>query len=73
MKHCEAITFLISESQDRSLTLGERFRLKTHLMMCSHCKTYEQSVHQIRDMMNSYSTIDEIHSASSHRPDPRNA
>ncbi|HBF08611.1 MAG TPA: hypothetical protein DHW71_01785 [Gammaproteobacteria bacterium] len=72
MKHCEAITFLISESQDRSLTLGERFRLKTHLMMCRHCRTYEQSVHQIRDMMKSYSSLDEVSSTETQRPDPRN-
>ena len=41
MLNCQQVTRLLSESQERTLTLQERISLKMHGMMCSGCRNFE--------------------------------
>ncbi len=54
MLNCEQVTRLISESQERSLSLSERLSLKMHVMMCSGCRNFSQQVPFIREAMRAY-------------------
>lgn len=47
MLTCKKATRLISESQDRPLTLIQRTRLKFHLAMCKGCKNYNKQIEMI--------------------------
>ncbi len=48
MLNCREITRLVSESQDRPLTLGEKLSLRTHVIMCSGCRNYEKNMTSLR-------------------------
>ena len=48
MLKCKEVTHLLSESQDRKLTLAERLQLKMHLAMCEGCTRYRQQLDFIR-------------------------
>lgn len=37
-------TCLMSEAQDRSLSLGEKLTLRLHLTMCSGCLNYDRQI-----------------------------
>lgn len=54
MMNCQQATRLISESQERVLSLPEKMTLKIHLMMCSGCKNFSQQVPFIRQAMRAY-------------------
>ena len=54
MLNCEQVTRLISESQERSLSLSERLSLKMHVMMWSGCRNFSQQVPFIREAMRAY-------------------
>ena len=38
MLNCHDATRLMSDSQERTLKLGERFSLKMHVSMCAGCR-----------------------------------
>ena len=38
MRSCKDVSFLVSESLDRTLSIRERLGLKTHLLMCKACQ-----------------------------------
>ncbi len=40
MLSCKEVARLASESQDRSLTLGERLSMRLHLFRCDMCSRY---------------------------------
>ena len=40
MLSCKDIGQLASESYDRSLTLGERFSIRLHILRCRMCELY---------------------------------
>lgn len=42
MISCKKASFLISKSEERKLTLGERMHLAMHLSMCKFCKAFEK-------------------------------
>ncbi|BBP05416.1 hypothetical protein TPL01_31160 [Sulfuriferula plumbiphila] len=48
MLNCQEVTRLVSESQERSLTLREKMSLRTHVMMCSGCRNYEKNMMSLR-------------------------
>jgi hypothetical protein len=48
MLNCKRASQLISQSLDRRLTLGERFALKFHLIICKYCKRFSQQVNTLR-------------------------
>ncbi|MDP2440054.1 zf-HC2 domain-containing protein [Rhodoferax sp.] len=54
MMNCQHCTRLISESQDRPLTLAEEISLKVHVMMCSGCKNFSLQLPFLSQAMNAY-------------------
>lgn len=51
MLNCHEVTRLLSESQERSLSVTERMRLKVHTMMCSGCRNFEIQMGTLRAAM----------------------
>ena len=54
MLKCKEITHLLSESQDRKLTLSERFQLEMHLAMCDGCKNFKGQMAFLRQACRRY-------------------
>lgn len=54
MLNCQKATRLISESQERPLSLQESLSLKMHLMMCSGCKNFSLQVPFLSKAMRAY-------------------
>lgn len=46
---CLQATRTLSESQERTLALGEQVSLRVHLALCSSCRNFERQVHFLRD------------------------
>lgn len=59
MMNCKQATRLISESQDRSLSLSERVTLKLHVMMCMGCKNFSLQVPFLSKAMKAYASWDD--------------
>ncbi|KAF3996539.1 zf-HC2 domain-containing protein [Glaciimonas immobilis] len=54
MLNCQNVTRLLSESQERTLTLQERMSLKMHVMMCSGCRNFGRQMHTLRQAARVY-------------------
>jgi len=54
MMNCQQATKLISESQERALSLPEKMSLKVHVMMCSGCKNFSLQVPFLSKAMKAY-------------------
>ena len=54
MLNCQQVTRLLSESQERTLTLQERISLKMHGMMCSGCRNFEKQMHTLRQVARAF-------------------
>ena len=51
MLNCKQTTALLSQRQDRPLSLWEQWQLRTHLLMCPHCRRYRRQINIISDGM----------------------
>ena len=54
MLNCHQATRLLSENQDRPLTLNERLLLKLHLLMCSGCRNVDKQFGTLRHITRLY-------------------
>lgn len=54
MLNCHNATKLMSESQERPLSMMERISLKLHLMMCTGCKNFEDQMDAMRFITRTY-------------------
>ncbi len=54
MLNCNKATRLMSESQERPLSVTERISLKLHMMMCSGCNNFNEQMGTIRSMTRTY-------------------
>ena len=50
---CDEASSLASKSLDTNLTLGEKMRLKMHLMACRFCRSFEKQILAIRSILRS--------------------
>ena len=48
MLTCKETSVLLSQAQDRPLGLGERLRLKLHLLVCAGCTNFSRQLKLIR-------------------------
>jgi hypothetical protein len=48
MLNCKQVNRLLSEGQDRSLTLREKLPLRLHLAMCEGCRSYGKQLDFLR-------------------------
>jgi len=54
MLNCRDATRLMSESQERPLSMVESMSLKLHLMMCSGCSNFKEHMGTIRVMTRTF-------------------
>jgi hypothetical protein len=54
MLNCQAATRLLSESQERKLTLKETMALKLHTLMCKGCRNFGKHLQVLRTLARSY-------------------
>ncbi|RZI86456.1 MAG: zf-HC2 domain-containing protein [Rubrivivax sp.] len=52
--NCDRATRLMSESQDRPLTPGERTTLRMHTWICEGCRNFKGQVGFIRQAMKAF-------------------
>ncbi|MEJ6004127.1 zf-HC2 domain-containing protein [Paucibacter sp. AS339] len=45
---CRDITQLVLQGEDRELSLGERFKMRMHLMICKACPIFVEQVALMR-------------------------
>lgn len=48
MLNCKEVTHLLSEGQDRKLTVAERARLEMHLLICKGCSNFRKQMDFLR-------------------------
>lgn len=54
MMNCREATQLMSESQERKLSLTESMSLGMHTMMCKGCHNYKQQMGTLRTITRAY-------------------
>jgi flavoprotein len=54
MLKCKQATELMSQSQDRALTLNERIQLKLHLLICRGCDNCNKQMSFLHDTMQQF-------------------
>lgn len=54
MMNCQQATRLLSDEQERELSLKDRATLKFHLMMCSGCRNFGKQMGTLRDIAHHY-------------------
>jgi len=52
--NCQRATQLISQAQERPLSLSEKISLKVHLLMCSGCKNFSLQIPFLSQAMKAY-------------------
>lgn len=45
---CKEVTRLVSQRQDRTLALGERFALRLHFAICEGCRNVNRQIDFLR-------------------------
>lgn len=51
---CKHSSELLSQDQDRPLTLAERLRLGMHLMLCQRCRIFARQLDFMRTALRQY-------------------
>ena len=54
MLSCKEVTHLLSEAQDRKLSVADRLRLKMHLAICEGCANFRNQMDFIRQACRGY-------------------
>ncbi len=54
MMNCSEATRLLSEAQDRKLSLSENFSLKMHVGICSGCRRFGSQMASLRRLSQHY-------------------
>ena len=54
MLNCRNATRLMSESQERPLSMTERMSLRLHLMMCTGCANFKDQMGTLRVMTRNF-------------------
>ena len=54
MMNCKEATRLLSDAQERELSLKEKSTLKIHVMMCSGCSNFARQMNILRDFSHAY-------------------
>ncbi|BAP89002.1 putative uncharacterized protein [Burkholderiales bacterium GJ-E10] len=54
MLTCRNATRLMSENQDRKLTLAERLSLQMHLLFCAGCRNFDAQMRALRRLLRGY-------------------
>ena len=52
--NCRQATRLLSDAQERELSLMDRAALKIHVLMCSGCRNFSHQMGTLRNMIRTY-------------------
>lgn len=58
MMNCKQTTRLLSDAQERELTLKERIAVKLHISMCSGCRNFGSQMPSLRQIARAYAKSD---------------
>jgi hypothetical protein len=56
MLTCKEVTHLLSEAQDRKITVAERVHLEMHLAICKGCRNFKDQITFLREACRHYTT-----------------
>jgi len=59
MMNCREATRLMSEAQDRKLTLTENAELKFHTLICNGCRNFGNQMGSLRSFMQEFANTPE--------------
>ena len=59
MLSCKEVCYIVSESQDGKLPWCERFRVRTHLLMCKACQRMVRQMEVLRTAARRYGSTGE--------------
>jgi hypothetical protein len=51
---CKDVSHILSEMQERDLSITERWRLRWHLAVCDACAAFEKQMRFLREAMRVY-------------------
>lgn len=71
MMNCQQATRLLSDAQERELSLKDRAALKFHVMMCSGCRNFGKQMGTLRDIAHHYAKGPDNDSAAQRSDDER--
>jgi hypothetical protein len=54
MLSCKEVTHLVSEAQDRHLSIAERLQLEMHLLICKGCANFRKQMDFLRTACRGY-------------------
>lgn len=54
MMNCQQATRLLSDAQERPLSLKDQAVLKVHVMMCSGCRNFARQMGILREIAHEY-------------------
>jgi hypothetical protein len=57
---CRQASELLSQAQDRPLTLREKFALHVHLPLCDACRNFRRQLDVLRSAMRRYRDRDDV-------------
>jgi len=61
MLNCQEVTRLVSEANERKLSVRERMEIRFHVMMCGPCTNFANQINFMHEAMRAYvSGKDEI-------------
>lgn len=69
MMSCKYVTHLLSEAQDRPLTLGERVPLEMHLMIGKGCAIFRKQMDSLRTACRQHPAADAV--SENKNPEPK--
>ena len=61
MRSCKEISVLLSEAQERKLSLAEQWVLRLHLLVCDGCRNFRRQLGFIRAAARRYADSDDAH------------
>ena len=67
---CREVHRLVSEGQDRELTLVEKIRMRLHLVICDACTTFNRQMRFLRHAMHKFEIPDDVPPAPAPSPSP---
>jgi hypothetical protein len=54
MLNCKEVSRLVSRQQDERLPLGERLKMRFHMLWCAACRAFERQTALLREAMRRY-------------------
>jgi len=58
MLNCHDATFLLSQRQERELSISERTNLRLHVTMCRGCTNFERQLPEIGKAVRAFASYD---------------